>query len=211
MDDVISINTQSSIKIKKDKIIYFDPYKIEEKVNDADYIFITHNHYDHFDMDSIYNIIKETTKFIIPLSMKEETNDLDNYDKLFVEPNREYKIDNLSFKTTYSYNINKEFHKEEDNFVGYILYLSDIKYYIAGDTDFLKENKELEVDVAFVPIGGKFTMDFKEAALFINTIKPKKVIPTHYGSLIGDKSLGEDFSKLIDEEIECKIILDKYY
>ena len=40
----IEINTQSSIKIKSEKIIYFDPYKIENEMHDADIIFITHNH-----------------------------------------------------------------------------------------------------------------------------------------------------------------------
>lgn len=208
LESEIRINTQSSIRLEKEKVIYFDPYKIGEKLSDADYIFITHNHYDHFDKNSINNIKKETTKLIVPLSMKEEVNDLvDNSNILYVLPNRKYKLDNISFKTTYSYNINKEFHKKEDNFVGYILDLGGLKYYIAGDTDFLKENKELEVDVALVPIGGKFTMDFKEAALFINTIKPKKVIPTHYGSLIGDKSLGKDFLLLINDGIECELVL----
>ena len=38
--DNIIVNTQSSIKIYLDKIIYFDPFKIEEEVHDADYIFI---------------------------------------------------------------------------------------------------------------------------------------------------------------------------
>ena len=36
--DYISVNTQSSIRLELDKVIYFDPYKIEEKVNDADII-----------------------------------------------------------------------------------------------------------------------------------------------------------------------------
>ena len=55
----IRINTQSSIKFSFDKIIYFDPYKINEKYNDADIIFITHDHYDHYDLESINNVIKD--------------------------------------------------------------------------------------------------------------------------------------------------------
>ena len=42
----IKINTQSSIRIEFDKILYFDPFKIELNDNDADIIFITHEHYD---------------------------------------------------------------------------------------------------------------------------------------------------------------------
>ena len=51
--DNIEVNTQSSIRIKLDKTIYFDPFKIEDERHDADIIFITHAHYDHFDINSI--------------------------------------------------------------------------------------------------------------------------------------------------------------
>ena len=51
--DNIFINIHSSIKMIFDKVIYFDPYKIEERFNDADIIFFTHEHYDHFDFESI--------------------------------------------------------------------------------------------------------------------------------------------------------------
>jgi ABC-type oligopeptide transport system ATPase subunit len=43
MNSKISINCHSSIKISDEKIIYFDPYDINEKISDADYIFITHD------------------------------------------------------------------------------------------------------------------------------------------------------------------------
>ncbi len=58
MKDKISINCHSSIRIASEQIIYFDPYDIKEKRNDADIIFMTHDHYDHFDMESINNIRK---------------------------------------------------------------------------------------------------------------------------------------------------------
>ena len=58
MKDKISINTQSSIRINDQKIIYFDPFKIEKESHDADLIFITHDHYDHLDMDSINKMNK---------------------------------------------------------------------------------------------------------------------------------------------------------
>ena len=54
----IRINTQSSIKLTLHKTIYFDPYKIENDIHDADIIFITHNHYDHMDNESIEKIKK---------------------------------------------------------------------------------------------------------------------------------------------------------
>ena len=48
MLDNIEVLTHSSIKFSKDIIIYFDPYKINKEYHDADIIFITHSHYDHY-------------------------------------------------------------------------------------------------------------------------------------------------------------------
>ena len=65
----ISINCHSSIKIKSDKTIYFDPFKIVSEDHDADIIFITHDHYDHFSIEDIKKIEKEDTVFVIPECM----------------------------------------------------------------------------------------------------------------------------------------------
>ena len=62
----ITINRHSSIRIQSDKIIYFDPYLIEEASNDADIIFITHDHMDHFSIEDIAKVEKEDTVFVIP-------------------------------------------------------------------------------------------------------------------------------------------------
>ena len=69
MIEDISVIEQSAIRIKnkKEKIIYFDPYKLGENFkNDADYIFITHPHFDHFSPEDIIKIKKDKTKIIIP-------------------------------------------------------------------------------------------------------------------------------------------------
>ena len=93
------------------------------------------------------------------------------------------------------------------NYVGYILDMDGTSYYIAGDTDLTEESREVKADIAFVPIGGTYTMDKVEAATLINIIKPKLVIPTHYGSIVGNKTDGEDFKGLISDDIQCKILI----
>ena len=79
--------------------------------------------------------------------------------------------------------------------------MEGITYYISGDTDITEENKKVKCDVAFVPVGGTYTMDYKEAAELINEIKPKVAVPTHYGSIIGSKKDGAKFAKLVDADI----------
>ena len=81
------------------------------------------------------------------------------------------------------------------------------KYYIAGDTDITEENKKVKCDVAFVPVGGTYTMDFKEAAHLINEIKPKIAVPIHYGSIVGTKQDATDFVKLLHPNIKGIILI----
>lgn len=69
------------------------------------------------------------------------------------------------------------------NPAGFIISIEDKKIYHAGDTGLTLEMQLLErehIDIAMLPIGGNFTMDIEDAALAIDFIKPKIVIPMHY-------------------------------
>lgn len=50
-------------------------------------------------------------------------------------------------------------------------------------------------------------MNFEEAAKLINEIKPKIVVPTHYGEIVGTKQDAVEFEKLVDKSIECRILI----
>ena len=209
MLEKIEVLCHSSIKINKGLVIYFDPFKIDREYHDADIIFITHSHYDHYSEEDINKVRKEDTQIVAPLDL------LDNLLTLgftkdsitLVKPNENYTVKGLSFKTIPAYNTNKNFHPKANNWVGYLVTIDNITYYIAGDTDITTENKQVKCDVAFVPVGGTYTMDNKEAAKLINEIKPKVAIPIHYGKIIGNISDGQNFAKLINKEIECKIFI----
>ncbi len=193
--DYITVNTQSSIRLELDKIIYFDPYIIEEEKHDADIIFITHDHYDHFDTESIEKIKNENTIVVAPKSMEKAINKLIFKDYIYLEPNEETNIDSINVKTIPAYNIIKPFHPKFNKWLGYIISFNNISYYIAGDTDKTKESLDVKCDIAFIPIGGHYTMNVSEATELVKTINPKIVIPIHYGSIVGNK---EDGQKLKD-------------
>ena len=207
MLDNIEVLIHSSIKFSKDIIIYFDPYKINKEYHDADIIFITHSHYDHYSPLDIKKVIKDNTIVVCPKDVKEELLKLNIKNIIEVVPNKDYEVLNIKFKTIPAYNVNKNFHPKENNWVGYLINYNNVKYYIAGDTDITEENKNIICDVAFVPIGGTFTMDYKEAASLINEIQPKIAVPTHYGLIVGNKDDGIKFSKLLNNSIECKIYI----
>ena len=212
MIENIELIAQSAIRIKnqENKIFYFDPFKLDEKYkNDADYIFITHQHFDHFSPEDILKIKKEKTKIIAPKDLEIEIENLDfqRENILLVEPNKEYSIDEIKFNTVPAYNINKNFHKKEFNWVGYVVEIDNEKIYIAGDTDNTEEARSVICDIACVPIGGTYTMTYKEAVDLILAIKPKVAIPIHYKTIVGTEEDAQKFKQLLQENVEVKILM----
>ncbi len=198
----ISINCHSSIRIASDRIIYFDPFQIEEESHDADIIFITHDHYDHFSVEDIRKIEKEDTVYVIPDCMY---NLLGGENVVVLQPKEKAVVEGLDVYAVPSYNVNKAFHPLEKGYVGYLVRIEDKAVYVAGDCDMNEDNLKIRCDIALVPIGGKYTMDYVQAAELINRIRPALVIPTHYGTITGSKDDGEKFRKRIDPGIEVEL------
>ena len=207
MLEYIEVLCHSSIKINKEKVIYIDPFKIEKNYNDADIVFITHDHYDHYSEEDIDKVINEN--IIIPeeLLTKLLRKGINKNAIITVEPNEKYMVQGIKFETIPAYNTNKTFHPKENGWVGYIIEIKGVRYYIAGDTDITEENRRVKCDVAFVPVGGTYTIDFKEAAQLINEIQPKIAVPIHYGSVVGTKQDATDFIKLLNPSIKGIILM----
>ena len=205
----VEVLYHSSIKIKDNKIIYIDPFKIDKDYNDADIVFITHDHFDHYSEEDIDKVINENTTIIIPeeLLTKLLRKGINKNAIITVEPNEKYMAQGIKFETIPAYNTNKTFHPKENYWVGYIITLDGIRYYIAGDTDITEENRKVKCDVAFVPVGGTYTMNYSEAAELVNIIKPKIAVPIHYGSVVGTKQDATNFIKLLHSSIKGIILM----
>ena len=182
----IEVIAQNAIIIttNEGKKIYCDPFKLKkELLNDADIIFITHSHYDHFSPDDIMKIKNENTKIVITKDLFEKTIQcgFNESNILTVEPNKDYVFGEIEFSTIPAYNVNKAFHKREYDWVSYIIRIDDEVIYVAGDTDITNEALNVKCDIACVPVGGTYTMTAEEAAELIEHILPRKyAIPTHY-------------------------------
>ena len=204
----IEVLCHSSIRIEgENKIIYIDPYKIKEQKNDADIIFITHSHYDHFSEEDILKIKNENTKILITTDLLEKTLELGfkEEDITVVNPNNSYKVLDIEINTIPAYNINKQFHPKENNWVGYIIKLEGKSIYIAGDTDINEENRNVKCDIALLPVGGTYTTNYEEAAQLANIINSEIVIPMHYGEIVGEKEDAIKFKKMVNENINVEI------
>lgn len=203
----------SSFLIKSeidDTTVYIDPYNIDSDVI-ANFILITHTHYDHFSEKDIMKISNKYTTIFAPSSAKPKLKELSFPGNIIiVEPDNKYQHENIVLETVPAYNFLKGFHPKSNNWVGYVIELDRRKYYHAGDTDILPELKKHEflkdLDVAMLPVGGTYTMDSKEAADFANIIKPGIAIPMHWGTIVGKKSDAEEFKKLYNGSTK---IMDK--
>lgn len=186
--------------------IYLDPFRLDNDLPRADYVFITHDHFDHFSSNDLKKIFKESTKIVSVISVIKEIRNWTRLDDLVVEPNNEYVFGEINFMTLPAYNINKfkspneVFHPRELGNVGYILNLDNVLIYHAGDTDFIEEMKSLKnIDIALVPVSGIYVMTAEEAAQAVNTFSPQVAIPMHYGEIVGsidDANKFKDLSKV---------------
>ena len=179
-----------------DLTVYIDPWMVTTD-DPADAIFITHAHYDHFQHDDIEKVRKTGTKIVAPHDIARELSG----DVTPVRPGDSFDVAGIKVQVVPAYNVVKErlqAHPKENNWVGYILTLGTNTYYHAGDTDHIPELESVRADVAFLPIGGTYTMDPGEAAGLAKAISPHLAVPMHYGFVVGSPSDAERFAKEAD-------------
>jgi len=204
MLDKISWIGHASFKIKGKKVIYIDPWKLKDGSEKADIVLITHSHNDHLSKEDVAKIMKKDTVIITTADCAKEFKE----NVKTIKPGESVNIDKVEIKGVPAYNINKKFHEKSKNWLGFVIDMEGVKIYHAGDTDNIPEMKEIEADIALLPIGGTYTMNAKEAANAANNMKVKVVIPMHFGDIVGsDKDLDE-FKKNCKVEVKVLKIKD---
>ena len=203
----IEVFIQNSIRIRsRVGVIYIDPFQMKEEPKDADFVLITHDHYDHFSPEDIGKVSKADTILVVPEKMAAKAREVSGMVGKIetVKPSVYREMGGLEFETVPAYNTLKPFHPKSAEWVGYILRIDGKRIYIAGDTDATKEAKAVKCDIALVPIGGTYTMDAKKAAELINTIRPDVAIPVHYGHIVGKPGDGEVFAENVMAPIKVE-------
>ena len=187
--------------------IYVDPVtKLGNKNIDystmpkADYIFITHEHFDHLDTTAIQLLKGENTQVIT----NQRCADMLGYGTAMANGDILQLADSFVVEAVPAYNTSEGrqgFHPQgRDN--GFVLTLDGLRIYIAGDTEDIPEMAELSaIDVAFLPCNQPYTMTVEQLVNAARTVKPKVLFPYHYGQtdVSGIPAL------LKDEGIETRI------
>ena len=192
----------ASIKIAGSRVIYIDPWNIGESEK-ADIILITHDHYDHCSIKDINRLLKENTVMVATADCAPK---LSGKIKA-VNPGDSVEVGGVKIEAVPAYNLDKNFHQKLRNWVGYIVDLDGVKYYHAGDSDFIPEMKKVKADVAFLPVGGTYTMDVDGAYEAVKAINPRVAVPVHYGAIVGSDKDAEEFRQLCEASgIEVRIL-----
>ena len=167
------------------RYFYIDPVTMLKPQTDyttmprANYIFITHEHADHFDRMALTQLVSTNTIVFTNSNVSQQFRNarvLQNGDSVTI-------ADDVTLKAVPAYNYSEghtQFHpKGRDN--GYILTIDGMRIYIAGDTEDIPEMADIHnIDICFLPCNQPYTMTIDQLVKAAKTIKPKVLFPYHF-------------------------------
>ena len=183
----ITLFKHASLAIEYEGLeIYVDPVT---KVGDteinysgmpkADYILVTHEHWDHLDPKAIEELSKPSTQIILNATSEQQLGK-----GTVIGNNQSMELaKGITLESVPAYNTTpgrEKFHPK-GNGNGYILNFDGTRIYIAGDTEDIPEMANIkDITLAFLPVNQPYTMTIDQAEKAALTIRPKILIPYHF-------------------------------
>jgi L-ascorbate metabolism protein UlaG (beta-lactamase superfamily) len=186
-----------------------DPFQLK-KDEKADYLLISHEHFDHCNPDDLKRVVRENTKIVASKDCKETLSKIAQKGEVkYVRPGESVKLGNFEVKAVPAYNTNKfrepgkPFHPKADEKNGYVIKTrGGVTIYHTGDTDSIPEMSDLRPDIALIPVSGTYVMTVDEALEATSRIKPKIAIPMHWGAIVGSSSDAQKFKEKAPVRVE---------
>jgi L-ascorbate metabolism protein UlaG (beta-lactamase superfamily) len=180
----------ASFRLDCGKVVYFDPFRVNGPT-DADLILVSHGHYDHCDPASISSLSKGSTTVVCSRAAAGKV----GANPKVMAAGEVAVFGELKVEAHPAYNISKPSHPEGMG-LGYVVESQGKRVYFAGDTDLIPHMGSLgSIDVALLPVGGTYTMDWQDAAQAVKKIRPKMAVPMHYGEVVGSVDDALSFEK----------------
>jgi L-ascorbate metabolism protein UlaG (beta-lactamase superfamily) len=188
----------SSFLYDGDTKVYLDPWGVPDGAPQADVIFVTHAHDDHFSAEDIEKVRGDNTCIATTADVAKELSGTIE----IVSPGDVLELAGISVDVVPAYNTapdRQNFHPKATGWVGFVFTLEGTRIYHSGDTDAIPEMEALDCDIAFLPIGGIYTMTAEEAVDAVRKLAPKIVVPMHYGYVAGRPKDMERFKELVPD------------
>jgi L-ascorbate metabolism protein UlaG (beta-lactamase superfamily) len=195
-------------RIQNGQVIYIDPFQIQGGGPKADIVLVSHEHDDHCSPDDLKKIVTPNTVIVAHHQSKDELSKLKVKELRIIKPGDKVKLGDISVEAVPAYNTNKfrepgkVFHPREDGKLGFLLIVKGVRIYHTGDSDFIPEMKNIQTDIALLPVSGTYVMTAKEAADAAAQINPKIAIPMHWGAIVGSDKDAELFKGSVKCEVK---------
>jgi L-ascorbate metabolism protein UlaG (beta-lactamase superfamily) len=188
---------QSSVRIRRRGTeIHVDPWGVTEE-SEADYVLLTHPHYDNFSEEDIALVRGPDTVVLAPATMKKQFADADHY----LRPGDMVNLEAMDILAVPAHNRERKFHPPEAGWLGYVFTLGDVTYYHTGHTDFLDAMRDLRCDVAFVCCCADYAMDPAEAVRAGEACGASHLVPIHWGDQVGSRHDAEAMARLFPGDV----------
>lgn len=157
------ITTKPAGRATEDVVVFMDPFDksigLRPPHGQANIVFVSHHHYDHDNVSALRG------------------------NPIVVDAPGEYSIRGINIVGIDTFHDKKEGAERGRNTV-FVLESENIRLCHMGDLGDDLTSKQLEkmghIDILFIPVGGKYTIDGKKAAEIARKIEPAVVIPMHY-------------------------------
>jgi L-ascorbate metabolism protein UlaG (beta-lactamase superfamily) len=159
-------------------VVYIDPWHLPASSPPADLILVSHEHHDHCSPESVAQIRKADTVILANAGAAQSLGP----DAEVMRPGEKRVVGPITVETVPAYNVDKPFHPQGANHLGFVLQIGNERLYFAGDTDVIPEMKSIRCDVALLPVSGKYVMTADEAVEAATILRPKVAVPMHYGA-----------------------------
>jgi L-ascorbate metabolism protein UlaG (beta-lactamase superfamily) len=191
-----------TFKIKGSKVIYTDPFKVTGR-DEADIVLISHEHFDHLNLEDLNKVIFPGTTIVASPLCKEGLKGVQVKEIRFLDPGGKYSVGKVEIEAVPAYNVNKfrepgkAFHPKEEKRLGFVITMDGTRVYFAGDTDFIPEMNDVACDIALLPVSGTYVMTPEEAVEAALAIHPKIAVPMHFGAIVGSDADALKFKSLV--------------
>ncbi|MEW6077117.1 MAG: MBL fold metallo-hydrolase [Thermodesulfobacteriota bacterium] len=190
-----------AFRVDASKTIYFDPYQIAAGKT-ADLILISHEHFDHCSPEDAARVQGPDTVIV---TEKDSAKKLSGNIKI-VAPGDRVTVAGISVEAVPAYNTDKQFHPRANGWLGFIVEIDGVRVYHAGDTDAIPEMKNIKADIALLPVSGTYVMTAEQAVEAALMIKPKIVIPMHFGAIVGSDDDAVKLKTALQGKIDVRIL-----